>query len=88
MSPLVMAAIVGGAAFLFVAYQRRQSSPAPAASARSVIDLAAIQAEALRKAAEVISGQLIDKAAASHIAAHSTAAAPAPPAPPKEPGQP
>lgn len=88
MSPLVMAALVGGAAFFFVAYQRRQlpsaSAPSPA-SARSVIDLDAIDALAKRKAAELISDRIIANAAAKHVSEHSAASAPpAAPAVPKE----
>ncbi len=88
MSPLVMAAIVGGAAFLFVAWRRGQSQPAPAQSFRpvgSVIDLDAIDALAKRKAAELISDRIVANAAAKHVAEHSAASAPPPaPAVPKE----
>ncbi len=83
MSPILIAAILGAAAFAFVAFQRRS----PGQSAANVIDLAATEAAAKARAAALISARIIENAAAKYVAEHSAAAAPptsAAPAPPKE----
>lgn len=86
MSTTVIAAIVGGLALLYALTRKPASGPGPAVSPpASVIDLAAIQARAMERAAEVISTRIVDNAAARHVAEHSAASSPpASPQPPKE----